>query len=152
MTSSRVAPTTGGSFAAASKVYLVYNALTARARQSGARGFIANNTAISKIRGFDVYGGSSFWSDMNGPTPARLFGVPIFESSPMDSAVTTGSNILVAGDFSRYIVVDRLGITLTLDPMVLGPNRRPLGQSQSVAYWRTGGDCADVGAYRVLKL
>jgi hypothetical protein len=45
----------------------------------------------------------------------------------MDSAITISSNILLTGDFSRYIVVDRLGVTLTLDPMVLRANRRPTG-------------------------
>jgi HK97 family phage major capsid protein len=152
VTTSRVSPGTGGTLSGAADIYTLYNALTPRARQSASRGFLANNTVISKIRGFDVYGGSSFWSDMNGPTPARLLGVPIYESSPMDAAITTGSNAALAGDFSRYIVVDRLGVTLVLDPMVLGPSRRPTGQSQWVAYWRTGGDCADTGAFRVMRL
>jgi HK97 family phage major capsid protein len=152
VTASRVAPTTGGTFSAASEVYKVWDALPARARQSSSVAWVTNNGTISRIRQFDVYGGSSFIADLAAGQPARLIGAPLFEASSMDSAVTTGSNILLAGDFRAYCIVDRLGTVVVEQPVITGAGNRPTGQRGWFAYWRTGGDVTDASQFRVMKL
>jgi HK97 family phage major capsid protein len=152
VTTSRVAPSTGGAFAAATEVYNTIGALNPRFRNSRTK-FLANFAVLNKIRSFDVYGGSSFWVDLSGPIPPKLTGFEIFESSAMVAAITTGSNVLLAGDFSEYIIVDRVGVSVLYDNNVKdGATQRPTGQGQWVAFWRTGGDVAVYDAFRILKL
>jgi HK97 family phage major capsid protein len=69
----------------------------------------------------------------------------------MVSAATTGSNILLAGDFSEFLIYDRVGMQLVYDPLVLGSNRRPTGQGGFYAFWRVGANVVGNG-FRVLKL
>ena len=102
----------------------------------------------------DTYGGSAFWQNFNGPTiPESLLGLPVLASSSMTATVTTGSNILLAGNFQEYVIVDRVGMSVSYDPNVRGiTSARHTGQGQFTCFWRTGADCADPGAFRVLKL
>lgn len=151
VTDSRVTPTTGGSFSAASQVYLVANALPAR--HASRASWIANKATINRIRQFDVYGGSSFIADLSMGQPPMLLGQPLYEASDMASSVTTGSNILLAGDFSEYLIYDRAGVTLEYVPNVFDTTTgRPTGQRGFLAHWRTGADVTSVNAFRLLQL
>jgi HK97 family phage major capsid protein len=155
ITASRVSPTTGGSFAAATQVYLVWDALNARARQSATTAWIANNSIISKARQFDTTGGSSYWANLNDATPPRLIGKPIFEASSMDSSVTTGSNILLAGNFGDgYLIVDSItGPTLEWVPTVMSTSSgTPTYQSGWRFHHRVGAKVVDTDAFRVIRL
>jgi HK97 family phage major capsid protein len=84
--------------------------------------------------------------------PEQLLGRPVYESSEMVSAVTTGSNLILAGDFSEYLIYDRVGMSLVYDPVVLGANRIPSGQGGFFAFWRVGATAVNPNAFRVLKL
>jgi HK97 family phage major capsid protein len=70
----------------------------------------------------------------------------------MAGTVAAGANVILAGDFSRYIIVDRIGMSVQYVPQIFGANQRPTGQSGWVAYWRVGADCADPNAFRLLQL
>ena len=65
---------------------------------------------------------------------SRLLSRPIYELSNMDSTVTTSgavSNfILVYGDFSNFVIADRIGSTMEFIPNLVGTNRRPTGRPQ----------------------
>jgi HK97 family phage major capsid protein len=153
VTASRVSPATGGAFVVGD-VYKVWDALPARARQSSKVGWIANNAILTKIRQFDTYGGSSFWADLGAATPSRLLGAPIYEASSMASSVTTGSNILLAGDFSAFHIFDHVaGTTLHYIPSVIDQaTGRPKGAAGWHMFGRVGSDVADESQFRVLKL
>lgn len=151
VTASRVSPTTGGTFSAATEVYLVANAVPAR--HASRASWVANKTIINKVRSFDVYGGSSFLADLSMGQPPMLLGQPLYEASDMSSSVTTGSNILLAGDFSEYLIYDRAGVTLEYVPNVFDTTTgRPTGQRGFLAHWRTGADVTNVNAFRLLQL
>ena len=150
VTASRVAPTTGGTFGASSEVYKVINAVPPRHRSRAS--WIANYATYNVIRQFDTGGGGGFWANLGPDTPDQLIGRPVYESSKMVSAITTGSNILLAGNFNDYLIYDRVGMTLAYEPLVKGDNGRPTGQSGYLAYWRVGGDVTNANAFRVLKL
>jgi HK97 family phage major capsid protein len=149
VTASRVDPQTGGAFGIAD-VYSTIEAVPPRHR--GRATWVANFDTYNLIRGFDSAGGSSFWTDLNGDTPARLIGRPTVESSEMDSAVTTGSNLIVAADMSEYLIYDRVGMELVVEPVVNGDNGRPTGQAGFVAWWRVGADSLNPNSARVLQL
>jgi HK97 family phage major capsid protein len=149
VTASRVDPTTGGSFGVAD-VHSTIEAVPPRHRPRST--WVANYSTMNAIRGFDSSGGSSFWADLNADSPARLVGPPIVESSEMDSAVTTGSNLLVCGDFSEYLVYDRLGTVIAYEPIVKGANQRPAEQAGWLMSPRVGADALNANAFAVLQL
>ncbi len=150
VTASRVTPTTGGVFSAATDVYAVQTAVPPRHRSKSS--WVANFSILSKIRQFDTSGGSSFWANLGAGVPAQLLGRPVYESSAMASTVTTGSNILLAGNFDEFIIVDRVGMSIKYDDNVKGANQRPTGEVQWACFWRVGSDVGTANAFRVLKL
>ena len=151
VTASRVSPTTGGGFSAASEVYKVSNAVAPRHAANSS--WLANKTTINTIRSFDVYGGSAFIADLGMAQPTKLLGQPLYEASDMVSTVTTGTNILLAGDFSEYLIYDRIGVSIEYVPQVFDTSTgRPTGQRGYLAHWRVGADVLNANAFRVLKL
>jgi HK97 family phage major capsid protein len=150
VTASRVSPTTGGVFSAATDVYRLIEAVPPRHRSAAS--WVGNFAILNKIRQFDTSGGSSLWAYLGADLPPNLLGRPVYEASAMASSVTTGSNILVAGNFREFIIVDRVGMSVLYDPNVKGANGRPIGEGQWSAFWRVGSDVADVNAFRILKL
>lgn len=153
VTTSRVTPTTGGTFTSASSadVWKVLNALQPRYRSQSK--WLANFATINIIRQMTPanYAGGE-WADFGGGTPPELLGLQVLESSAVVSTVTTGSNILLCGDFSKYLIYDRLGTTIEYIPNVVDGSGIPTGQRGWVAHWRTGADAIVPDAFRVLKL
>jgi HK97 family phage major capsid protein len=147
---STVTATTGTSFGIPD-IYKVWDALTPRARASSKTAWLANNAYISAIRRFDQTGGTDLWVQLAGGTPPTLIGKPIFEASEMTAATTSGSRGLICGDFSEYIVVDRIGTTIVEVPMVMGGNNRPTYQAGLAAYYRVGAESVNTSAFRLLK-
>lgn len=150
VTASRVSPTTGGTFSAATEVFKVANAVPARHAANVT--WLANKTTINTIRQFGSSLGASFLADLSMGQPPQLLGQPLRECSTMTATVTTGSNLLLAGDFSEFLIYDRVGTTMRYDPIVVGSNQRPTGQSGWFAFWRTGSDVTNVNAFRLLQL
>jgi HK97 family phage major capsid protein len=58
--------------------------------------------------------------------------------------------IAVFGDFSRYMILDRVGLTVEVLPHLLGANRRPTGERGLYAYWRNGAKVLDANAFRAI--
>ena len=154
VTASRVTPTTGGTFTSASiaDVYKVINAVPPRHRSNAS--WLANYTTLSTIRQMDSYGGSAFWANLGAAVPNELIGRPVYETSTMTATVTTGSNILLAGNFAEgFLVYDRVGVEMRYLPVVVGSSgQRPTGQAGWFAFWRTGSKAIDPNAFRILKL
>jgi HK97 family phage major capsid protein len=151
VTASRVSPTTGGAFSAATDVYKVANAVPARHASSAS--WLANKTITNLIRSFDTSGGSSFIANLGMGTPTQLLGQPLYEASDMASTVTTGSSILLAGDFREYLIYDRIGVSLEYIPNVFDQaTGRPSGQRGFLAHWRVGADVLNANAFRLLRL
>lgn len=139
-----------GTFAVAD-VYALQQALLPRARNGKTPAMVGNVTLINKLRQFDTAGGASYWTNLGEGAPAKVLGLQLAEASGMASTITTGSKILVAGDFDKYQIVDRLGMTVLYNPMLLDQaTGRPTGQGGWFAYWRTGADVLDASAFRTL--
>jgi HK97 family phage major capsid protein len=136
---------------AASDVYNVAAAL--RPRDAAQASWLANKAIQLKIRQFDTAGGSAFWASLGMSTPPQLLGQPIYEASTMQAAVTTSGLVLLAGNFQEYKIVDRIGMSVQYQPMVMGTtNNRPTGQAGWFAHWRVGADVTDVAAFKLLLL
>lgn len=124
-----------------------------RARDKAMASWLANDNIYDKVRQFDTAGGGGFWTNLNGPTPPTLVGKPTYEASTMQSAVTTAGLVLLAGNFQHYAIVDRIGMSVKYNDMVMGiTNNRPTGSAGWFAMWRVGADVTDVTAFKLLQL
>jgi HK97 family phage major capsid protein len=84
--------------------------------------------------------------------PPRLLGYPVYLTSGLDSTVGTGDNVAVIGDFSRFVIVDRVGLNVELVPHLFGTARNyPNGMRGLYAYWRNSSGVVDANAFRVLQ-
>lgn len=151
-TSVEIASTTADEFNVPD-IYKLNEALPARFRANGT--WAADIQVINKIRRFGEGtsgSNSAFWADLGEGQPPLLLGRPIVEASAMETFDGTGTeNVLVFGDFSRYVIADRVGTTIEMVPHLFGENRRPTGQRGMFAYKRTGGDTVSTQAFRLLQ-
>lgn len=132
-------------------VYRVADAL--RPRDAAQATWIANKRIFSLIRQMDTTGSSAFWANLGMGVPSQLLGQPQYECSTMGSVITTSANILLAGDFRNFYVVDRVGMSILYDPIVKSTNaNRPTGQAGWFGFWRTSSDVVDPDAFRLLQL
>lgn len=154
-TASEIAPATGETFAAAD-VYAVESALEARYGSNAA--WVAHKVWYNAIRQFDTSGGSALWEHIGGGRPGQLLGYNAYESSDMDgvlpNAAATADNFgLLLGDFSNYVIVDRVGMSVELIPHLFATaNNRPSGQRGFYAHWRTGAEVVNTNGIKMLSI
>ena len=71
----------------------------------------------------------------------------------MTSTATTGVDLIVFGDFAKFLICDRLGMqTERVQNLFHTSNNLPSFQRGFAAYWRTGSDVIDSDAFRTLRL
>lgn len=115
--------------------------------------WVANDAIYDKARQFDTGGGADLWVRLKEGRPSELVGKPAYELSTMATAINKEEKkILVYGDFSYFLIVDRIGLTVETIPHLFGENRRPTGQRGLYAYWRNGSKVLSKAAFRVLKV
>lgn len=133
-------------------VYALDAALPARYAANGS--WLAHRAIYNKMRQFDTAGGASLWGYLAEGRKADLLGRPDYVAEAMDGVINTSADnlVLVFGDFQNYVVVDRLGTTLSYIPHVFGTNGRPTGESGWYAHFRVGGDSVNDAAFRVLNI
>lgn len=156
------AGTAGGSFggtavAAVNDVYNLNAALGPRFRMSPSVGWVANITTINKIRALDQYGGGSFLVNLGDGKPNELLSDGLYESPSLISAGTAGGTAIgsataIYGDWSKFIIVDRVGSTMLFDPLLksAGTGNIPSGNQGWFYYWRFGSGVATANAFRWL--
>lgn len=154
----------GGAFAVAD-VYAMENTLGPRFRPRAS--FVMNRQVYNLIRAFDTSGGAGMWfgypSPLQGgmtnrvPQSGRLgvnlLAYPAYECSAVDTAITSTHLIGILGDFSYFLIVDRIGLDIEIAPMLFGPaNRYPTGQRGLFAYWRNSSKVLNSSSFVVLKV
>ena len=140
-TYAEVTPTTDGSFGAVD-LFKVFNALPPRFRPNAS--FMMNLDVMNEIRTFSSSSNGTYYTvDLTEGYGFRVLGRPAYENSNFaEFTGTTGaSNILVVGDFSNYVVYDRVGSTLEYIPHLFSTGSgRPTGQRGWIMWFRTGAD------------
>ena len=151
--SSEVAVTTAETFALAD-IYKLDGSLPARYRANAA--WLANRGVYNLVRQFDTAGGAGLWERLPGDVPPMLLGRPALEAEDMDAtwntAATASNYIAVFGDFSNYVIADRVGMQVEFVPHLFGNSNRPTGQRGWYAYYRVGADSVNDAAFRMLNL
>lgn len=155
-----VAGTSGAAGAAdfvMADIYAMKNALSPRFRRNAS--WMANPAIWDRVRQFgnatSGTNAANFWVELGADTPPSLLGKPVYENESMDGTVVSGSDdlVLLAGDFKEWKIIDRLGVVMLYNPLVIGSSQRPVGQAGWFSYWRTGsGISSTSNAFRLLKL
>lgn len=148
-TTTTVAAATGLTMTLAN-LYSLKNALPPRFRSNGT--FLADVEILDRVRQFDTAGSSAaIWIDsLQNDLAARLLGRPVYEASEMAGTIANAAKIMVFGDFSKYKIIDRVGLTVDVIPHLFGTNRRPTGERGIYAYWRNGAKVVATNAFRAL--
>jgi HK97 family phage major capsid protein len=137
----------------AADAYALQAALPARWRGPRANNvWIGNLTSINRGRNVPSFTGSTTAIVNDATDPPRMLGKPFLESTSVTGAFANGAKVLAYLDARQYYIVDRVGMSVVYDPIVLGANRRPTGQGAWYAFWRTGADVSTATAVRVLTL
>jgi HK97 family phage major capsid protein/HK97 family phage prohead protease len=153
LTGSAVTVATTDAFAV-EDVYALEEALDPRWEPNAS--WLAHKTVYNKIRQFSPNGqGSNFWVTLGDGRPPRLLDYPDYRSSAMPSlstGLTTGqtNKFMLFGDFSQFLIVDRIGMTVELIPNLLGSNGRPTGQRGVYAVWMNNSKILVPGAFKAL--
>lgn len=152
--------TAGTATFAVADLYSTEEALPPRHRPRAT--WVANRAIYNRVRQFDTNGGANLWTEnlraglanqvpAPGNTGYDLIGYPAYESSAMGTTVAAGGTIAVLGDFSKYVIVDRVGMSVELIPHLFDTaNNRPNGQRGLFAIWRNSAEVVDPLAFRKL--
>jgi len=138
------------SFSSASvqDLFAVDNVLPARARANGAS-WVMNRKTINTTRQMAASNyGSSFWANLAQDTPIQLLDHAQYEASSVLSTTTTGTVLAVLGDFSRYLLIDRIGTQIEFVQNVVDTNGVPTGTRGWVGYKRVGAAVDNVDSFR----
>jgi HK97 family phage major capsid protein len=134
-------------------IYGLREALSARWRPNGT--WMASLPIAHKIRQLgDSQVGHAFSLDLTESDDAlRLLGRPFYENSSLDSTIVSGStdDVIIHGDFSQFMIVNRLGVTLNYLPVFVSGGA-PQASSAWVAHWRTGSGGLVADAFRMARL
>ena len=149
---SEVVVTTDGSFGAVD-IDKVWASVPERFRRN-AKWFM-NVDVENEIRAFGSGTATSrFTVDQTKEGISLLNGkeVLLSDSAPLFTGTTGASNLLVVGDFSHYLVAQRAGMNVELNPIVVDTtNNRPTGQRGLYAWARVGADAIVTNAFRLLQ-
>lgn len=133
--------------------YKVQNALPPRF-QANAR-WTANLTVINELRQFETTNGALKFPSLQD-NPPMLLGRTVHEQSNMDGSWDTNANadnyVLCYGDFSQFLIVDRIGATIERVDHLFGTDHRPNGSRGALLWWRTGSDVLVPNAFRLLNV
>jgi HK97 family phage major capsid protein len=129
-------------------LYAIEEALPPRFRPRAR--WVASKTIYNLVRQFDTAGGANLWVRLEAGQPPELIGYPAHESSSMSTTPgTIGQRYLILGDFSNFLIVDRVGMSVELVPHLFGASRRPTGQRGLYAIWRNNTKILTDNAFRI---
>jgi HK97 family phage major capsid protein len=147
-----VVTTTDGQFGS-EDIYKVWKALPQKYRRNAS--WLMSVDVNNKVRQFGAYNNSHAYTvNLIAGAADTLFNKPVYEDPYMpDYSSTTGkANLIVVGDFSKYVIPRRRGMSVELIPHLFDTSTNlPSGQRGWYAHARIGGGAADLGAFRLLQ-
>jgi HK97 family phage major capsid protein len=120
--------------------------------------WLGHKSVYNAIRQFDTSGGANLWVRIGDGTPARLLDYADYRSSALPSlataqatsSATASATLMLFGDFKKFLIVDRIGMTVEMIPHLFGSNRRPTGQRGVYAVWMNNSKILVPGAFKRL--
>ena len=150
-TASAVATATADTLVAAD-IYNLQNQRSPRFQDQNPQ-WAANLAILNTARQFQTTNGAALVFPALQNDPPTLLGQPVHQISNMKATMGGGAGndpILVYGDWSQFVLVDRWPSMLEVVPHLFGPNRRPTGQRGFLLHSRVGSDVLVDNAFRVL--
>lgn len=145
--SSEVNPTTDGALGPEDAL-VVWNALPERYRPRST--WFMDVTVESQLRtGADGYGTRNLSSEGIGPLLGKR--VLLSDYAPAFTGTTGAANLAILGDFSRYVIAQRVGMNVELIPNVVNASGVPTGQRAWLAWARVGADSVDDNGFILLQ-
>ncbi|MGW6255417.1 phage major capsid protein [Streptomyces sp. NPDC055085] len=133
----------------AQDVYNLHTALDPRWERNAA--FLGHKGIYNLVRQFDQAGGAQLWSTIGQGRPGELMGYAAYNASAMASTLTTANKILILGDFSKFLIVDRIGMNVEVIPHIFDTSTGfPKQQRGVYAYWMNNSKIVVPGAFEVL--
>ena len=121
--------------------------------------FFANANFMAHPTTFDamyrMVGGGSTTEPLPMPQGrgGPYVGSPKLEWNAMATGTTTGTKLVVLGDWSGYVIADRIGAQVELIQNLFGSaSRFPIGARGLYFYWRTGTCVLKPNAFRYLEM
>ena len=134
-------------------VYTVQETLGAKYR--GRASWVMNQAILNDTRQFATANNyHGFTVDLTAAGIPALLGRPVYESSAMDGTINAAAenNIIVFGDFSNYLIADRVGAVIENIPHLFATaNNLPSGQRGAYMSWRVGADSINDDAFVLLN-
>lgn len=131
----------------AANVYSTIEALPPRFRPNAT--WVMGLTAMNKLRQLESGNGARLFPELDA---GRLLGKPVEEWSTYAGGTASGATILTVGDFSKYVIVDRVGVQAEIIPHLFGTVANfPTGQRGFYALWRNSGSVIAMQAFRSEK-
>ncbi len=148
-----VAMTTNAAGLALSDLQKVRRQLPVRWRGKGS--WVMNPTFLGYIQALGTALSASYSTDITQDYTNRLLGRPVVESdeAPSTEQTTTIDNVLVFGDMSNYVIVDKPGSTsIEFIPHLFNTsNNLPDGRRGWYMHFRNGADSVNDLAFRLLQ-
>jgi predicted phage gp36 major capsid-like protein len=98
------------------------------------------------------------WDQICGELKRKL-PMPLYEWSSMDAysavdaAATAVNHLLLIGDWTNYVIADRIGGTVEYIPHLFNTNANlPTGARGWFYHWRVGADSVNDAAFRLYTL
>lgn len=114
--------------------------------------WLANKKVYNILRQVDTTGGSELWARLAEGRPSRLIDYPVYEASTMTGTPAIDANLALLGDFKKFLIVDRVGMSVELIPHLFGGTSNfPTGQRGLYAIWRNSSKVLDANAFRLIK-
>jgi len=152
-TNVQVAMTTNAAGIALADLQKVRRQLPVRWR--GKSTWVMNPTFLGYIQALGTALSASYSTDITQDFTDRLIGRPVVESdeAPNTEQTTTIDNVLVLGDMSNYIIVDKPGSTsIEFIPHFFNTsNNLPDGRRGWYMHFRNGADSVNDLAFRILQ-
>lgn len=148
-----VVPSTTTDVMALADIFKLQGSLPARYRNQPGTAWLGNNLVYNIVRQFQV--GNELWGTLSEGRQPSLLGRPALEAEDMDGVInaTQTNNVLIHGDFSNFVIADRIGMTVEFIPHLFHTaNNRPSGQRGWMAYVRHGSDSVNDAAFRLLDV
>lgn len=120
--------------------------------------FVANSAIYDLARQFGTSIANIWAESLQVGVPSKLIGYPVNEGTAMSAVTTTGAFPLLFGDFSNYLIVDRIGMNMELVPQLFQQATagagfgKPTGQRGYFAWWRNNAVILNANAFRLLKI
>ena len=124
-------------------------------RHRGSSSWLMNVVHLNTIRQLGATYGSNFTVDMTAGGVPMLFGRPVVECSdaPSTTATTTVDNAVIFGDFSQYVIVDKVAPAVEFIPNLFHTsNNRPSGNRGWLMHWRVGAESVNDNAFTLLQV